>query len=187
MISYNDIYTIVRQEKYSEILQKLPKNFLDEVREYIKEKRKILEKKPEEFDEALNKLKKQFENVLILINELFSIRQKKIVNLALLAKISGVTKSDIENMLPEERELFEEILKKIKEVDAKIKNKLSKEKEIKKENILIRFIEDVPEFLDTEGNKLGPFKKGDIANLPKEIAQILFEDKKVIKIEEDKI
>lgn len=187
MISYEDIYNIVRQEKYNEVLQKLPKNFINEVREYIKEKKKNLEKKSGEFDEALNKLKKQFENALILIDELFCIRQKKIVNLALLAKISGVSKYDIENMLPEEKELFEEILKKIKEIDEKIKIKLNDQKEEKRNNILVRFKEDIPEFLDAEGNKLGPFKKGDIVNLPYDIAKILLEDKKVIFIEEGKI
>ncbi|MEM2772454.1 MAG: hypothetical protein QXR88_01225, partial [Candidatus Pacearchaeota archaeon] len=142
MISYNDIFNILRQEKYNEVLQKLPKNFINDLRDYIKEKKKILEKQTDEFDEALNKLKKQFENAQILINELFSIRQKKIINLALLAKVSGVTKSDTENMLPEEKELFEEILAKIKETDKKIKNKLSGEKEEIKNNILVRFKED---------------------------------------------
>jgi len=183
MITYNDLYAILRQEKYNEVLQKLPKNFLDDVREYIKEKKKIIEKDASDFDEAVAKLKKQFDNAKLLINELFSIRQKKILNLALLAKISGVSKSDIENMLPEEKELFELVLNKLKEVEERIKSQLSEEKKDLKNNLLVRFKEDTPEFLDAEGNKLGPFKKGDIANLPREIAAILLEDKKVIALE----
>ena len=30
MISYNDIYEILRKEKYSEVLQQLPKNFIED-------------------------------------------------------------------------------------------------------------------------------------------------------------
>ncbi len=182
MITYNEIYTILRQEKYNETLQKLPKNFLEEIKAYIEEKKKSLEKEGA-FDEALKKLKKQFENAQSLINELFAIRQKKILNLASLAKISGIAKSDIDAMLPEERELFHTVVNKLKHTEEKIRNKISEGKKDLKNNCLIRFKSDVEAFLDGEGNQLGPFKKGDLANLPKEIADILIADKKAIKIE----
>jgi len=38
--------------------------------------------------------------------------------------------------------------------------------------------------LDLEGNKLGPFKKGDIANIAEEIANILIVDKKAESIDD---
>lgn len=178
MITYNDIYTILRNEKYNELLQKLPNNFLFLVREYFEDKEKIIKKHGDSFDEAISKLKKQLENAKSLINELFLIRQKKILNLAILAKISGVTKSDIQNMLDEEKELFESTLNKLKETEKLIKRKLSGKKKNLKKNLLVRFKQAVPPFLDEEGNKLGPFEKGDIVSLPKEIVRILeLEDK----------
>jgi len=181
MISYSEIYTIVRQEKYNQLLQKLPKNFFEEVREYIKEKKKIFEK--EEFSDAIKKLRKQFENIESLLNELIEIRQKKITNLAFLAKISGISKSDFENMLPEEKEFFETVLESIKQLDKKIKARISEgEKDLKK-TCLVRFITDVSEFLDNDGNVLGPFKAGEIANLPIEIVEILVNDQKATKLE----
>ena len=39
------------------------------------------------------------------------------------------------------------------------------------------------EFVDLEGEKMGPYEKGQIANLPKEIINILVDDKKVERIE----
>jgi hypothetical protein len=36
----------------------------------------------------------------------------------------------------------------------------------------------VEEFMDLEGGKLGPFEKGQMANIPKEIAKILIDDGK---------
>ena len=50
---------------------------------------------------------------------------------------------------------------------------------------MIVFINNTDEFLDSEGNKLGPFKKGDVANLPSEIANILLIDKKAEGLDED--
>ena len=50
---------------------------------------------------------------------------------------------------------------------------------------MIVFIKDAGEFLDLEGNKLGPFIKGDVANLSEEISNILIIDKKAESVEED--
>ena len=50
-------------------------------------------------------------------------------------------------------------------------------------NELVTFKTDVEEFLDMEGEKIGPFQKGQIANIPKEIAKILIEDNKAEVLE----
>ena len=43
---------------------------------------------------------------------------------------------------------------------------------------LIVFKEDVGELVNLKGDKIGPFEKGQIANISKEIAQILIDDDK---------
>jgi len=179
MITYNDLYLLVRKEKDSKELQALPENFLGDVREYIEDKKKRFEGK--ELDEILKKLKKQFEDFEILLNSLFFIRLKKILDLACLAKDSGISKSDIERMLPEEREFFERVVEEIEKLNKNIDDKIKEKKDLKN-NILVRFKEDIPE-INYESVVYGPFEKGDIANLPKEIAEILIEEKKAIKIE----
>ena len=45
--------------------------------------------------------------------------------------------------------------------------------------------DDVVEFVGMAGEKLGPFKKGDVANLDRWIADILVLDKKAEEIEEE--
>jgi hypothetical protein len=47
-----------------------------------------------------------------------------------------------------------------------------------KRHKIIRFLENVSEFLDLDGNEVGPFEKGEIANLENEIADILINDKR---------
>jgi len=52
-----------------------------------------------------------------------------------------------------------------------------KSEEVQK-NELIVFIEDIKDILEFNGDKIGNFSKGQIANIPKEIAKILIEDGK---------
>ena len=43
---------------------------------------------------------------------------------------------------------------------------------------MILFLDNVDEFVGIDGKSMGPFKIGEIANLPKQIADILISDKK---------
>ncbi len=184
MITYNDIYEALRKEKYSEQLQKLPKNFLKEVAEYFKEKKEILEKNKDILSGDL-KVKKQFENAISIFNEIMVRRKKKILDLAFIAIETGISKRDFENMLDFEREMFDKITRIIKETDKNLNEILNGKPKKEKENILVNFKEDVEEFIGLNEETYGPFKKGEIANLPKEIVEILISDGKVEKIEED--
>jgi len=186
MITYNDIYEALRKERYSEQLQKLGKSFVKEVSAYLKEKKTISEKPVDMFSSAISKTKKQFENAVSMFKELMLRRKKKLLNLAFVAAETGISKRDHENMLEFEKEVFDKIMKEMEEGDKKLTKLLNgQEQEAKKKNKMITFLEDTTEFLSLDGEKLGPFKKGDIANLPAEVANILVVDNKAESIEEE--
>jgi len=179
MISYNDIYEAARKERYTEQLQKLSKKFVTDVSEYLKEKRETTRKSTDIFSESVIKTKKQLENAITLFRELTLRRKKKILNLVLIAAETGISRQDFDNMLEYEKELFEDIMKCVEKSDKVLNEKLSGErKDEEQKNDLICFTEEITEFMDTNQKRQGPFKKGEIANLPKKIAQILIEDKK---------
>src|SRR3989338_1616467 len=92
MITYNDIYEAARQERYSEQLQPLSKNFVAEVSKYLKEKKQFTLKESEEFSGVIDKTKKQFENAVTFFKELIVRRRKKILNLVLIAAETGISK-----------------------------------------------------------------------------------------------
>ena len=184
MITYNDIYEASRKERYSEQLQPLPKNFIQEVSDYLKDKKEIASKEDDAFSDVILKTKKQLENAITLFKELMLRRRKKILSLVLVAAEIGISKQDFENMLPVEKELFEELMKGIDITDKKINEILSGKKEQDLKNKLISFIEGVEGFVGLDGEKMGPFEKGQLANLPKEIANILVADGKAEVIEE---
>ena len=85
-----------------------------------------------------------------------------------------------------EKDLFQSIVKALEKAQ---KDKESEMNKTNNNNLLkhrlIRFLEDVPEFLDFEGEEIGPFEKGEIANLEQEIIELLINDKKAELIDED--
>ncbi|MBD3247468.1 hypothetical protein GF378_02505 [Candidatus Pacearchaeota archaeon] len=178
MITYNDIYEAARKERYSDKLQSLPKRFIGEVSSYLKEKKEVASKEEDIFSDVIIKTKKQLENAITLFKELMLRRRKKILNLVLIAAETGISRQDFENMIPIEKDLFEELMRCIDESDKRLNHALEGKKESIKNNELIAFKKDVDEFLDPDGNKIGPFKKGQMANIPAEIAKILIDDDK---------
>lgn len=189
MITYNDIYEFARKERYSEQLQPIPKNFIKEVADYLKEKKEIASKDngfedTNNFSDANVKTKKQLENAVTLFRELIIRRRKKILGLVLIASETGISKQDFENMLQIEKELFEEIMGCVENSDKDLNSLVSGNgKEKTSDNHMVLFIDDVEEFLDINSEKMGPYEKGQIANIPKEIANILVQGKKAEIIE----
>lgn len=185
MISYQDIYDLLRKEKYSEELQPLAKSFFNEVSAYISEKKEILGKETDMFAEVIVKTKKQLDNTIELVKELVLRRKKKILNLAFISSETGISKKDFDNMLPFEKTLFQEVTQQLEKINKDFSNMLNGVQEKEMKHILLRFKSDSQSFLDAEGNVLGPFKEGEVANLPSEIAQILVQDNKAEIITED--
>ena len=177
MITYNDLYESSRKERYSQQLQKLPSKFILEVAEYLKDKKEIASKQDDEFSDVIIKTKKQLENALTLFKELMLRRRRKILDLVLIATETGISKQDFDNMLDFEKELFESLMNCVDSSDKKVSELLNGEKEEQK-NQLIVFKQEVEEFMGMNGEKMGPFEKGQIVNIPKDIAKILIDDEK---------
>jgi len=183
MITYNDIYEASRKELYSEQLQPLPKKFVLEVADYLKEKKQLALKEDEDFSDVIAKTKKQLENATTLFKELILRRRKKILSLVLIASETGISKQDFENMFDFEKVLFEEFMKIVDESDKKLMDQLKGLKPKEAENSLIVFKTSVEELLDGEGDKIGPFEKNQVVNLNNMVAKIFVEDGKAEFVE----
>jgi len=178
MITYSDLYEAARKERYAEQLQPLSKNFIQEIAEYLREKKQLSLKEDDIFSDMVAKTKKQLENAVTLFREMMIRRRKKILNLVLIASETGISKQDFDNMLPFEKSLFEDLIKNIENSDKKVSEILEGKTTEELKNELVIFKTDVEELLDMEGEKIGPFQQGQVANIPKEIAKILIEDGK---------
>lgn len=179
MITYKDIYEAAKKERYSENLQPIPKSFVKDVAQYLKEKREAALKENDVFSDVLVKTKKQLENAITLFQELLRRRRKKILNLVLIASETGISKQDFENMLLLEKSLFEDLMKCIEASDKKLNELLSGQREEEYvKNSLIVFSEDIEEFVAPNGESFGPYETGQFVNMPREIAIIFIEDGK---------
>jgi len=186
MISYSDLYELLRKERFSESLQLLPKNFLEDISEYLNEKKELSVSDESTFSDSVSKTKKQFENSIALFKELILRRKKKLLNLVFVAAETGIMKRDYENMLSFERELFDKLVKAFEESDKEMSKSISAKKidEIKKNNKLIIFNQNIEPFVDMSGNLVGPFASGELANLEKDIAGILVSGGKASFVDE---
>jgi len=181
MITYKEIYDAAKKERYSESLQPISKNFVKDVSKYLKEKKDVASKDNDVFSDSSLKTKKQLENALTLFQELLRRRRKKILNLVLIASETGISRQDFENMLQIEKDLFEEIVRFMEKSDKKLSKILNGDRQTDEssQNEMVLFLENTEEFVDLEGERMGPFEQGQVANIPKEIAKILLSDGKV--------
>lgn len=180
MLTFSDIYEAMRKEKYGENLQILPKSFLVEASEYFREKKEFLNKEDDLFSDIAIKNKKKLDNAVSSFRDLLRIRKKKILNLAFVASQVGISKKDFENLLGFEKDLFEELVKALERAEKnQVADMNGGGKEAECRHRLVRFLDDVSEFLNVEGDAVGPFVKGEVANLECEVVGVLQGDKKV--------
>ncbi|MGC8993243.1 MAG: hypothetical protein ACP5H3_00560 [Candidatus Aenigmatarchaeota archaeon] len=163
VISFEYLKKILNEEKKNSNLTKISDDFYTAVKQYLESKKMLARERRDEIE---------VRNMERVIENIFNLRERKIVNFAIIAARIG---SYPQNLTKDEKEFFEKIVNIIKE-RRKILESL-KEEEIKKKEveILVVFKQDFPSFVGIDGNVYGPFKKGDIAKLPEENRKILIE------------
>lgn len=194
IITYETIYEILRKEKYNQEIQKLSKTFFKDIINYLKEKESLLKSQQQKgtFPREVEKNKKQIENIKKLLKELYERRENKILQLALLSSRSD-KKEDLSNLLPEEKELFNDFKKTFIQYKTNILDKILTQKlpEVKPKDIkiekpnstkLVRFIHTVPKFMGDDLNIYGPFDSENLASLPSKVADVLIKRKRAEEI-----
>jgi len=164
VISFEYLRKVLNEEKKSQNLTKIPEDFYETVRMYIESKKKLAKERKDEIE---------LRNIERIVENIFNLRERKIINFAIMAARAGVQPS---NLTSEEKQFFQKILDVVKErrkILDSIKSAL--EGEVKKEiDILVVFKQDFPAFVGIDGQTYGPFKKGDIARLPEKIEKYWF-------------
>ncbi len=111
-ISYETLFELLVRERSRGELQKLPDSFFDDVLNYLKQKKNLVKEKQGQSDFALesSKIKKEIENMMQIVKDLYNKREKKIVNLALDKSRTQSSIVDTTLLLKEEKELFDELV-----------------------------------------------------------------------------
>ncbi len=154
MLTYESIRKILDEEKATGRLTAIPEDFFVEALNYLDKKAKVAE---EEW---------KLESARRRLQDIIDLREKKIINSAINAVKANVT---LDNLTLEEQELFNSLVNVIKS----FRQKVEKQMDIKEKEEFLVFFQDVEEFVGTNMKKYGPFKSGDMATVPKPIAELL--------------
>ncbi len=160
MITYETLRSIEQEERIGKKLAKLPDRFLLEVIDYMQKKEAMAKEKGDKWE--LKTAKQRFQNIMEL-------RERKIVNFTLSFVRSGAVP---ENMMPEERELFDGVVKRVHDFHDKRRKAMTGESTTFK---TVAFLQQLPQFVGIDMGYYGPYRQGDIATVPEDNARLLIE------------
>ena len=156
IITFEYIREIFENEKKETKLSKIDEDFFEKIRKYLQFKEKAYEETKNE------KIYQELKTAKRMIEEIFNIRLKKIINSIFIFLKTGVLP---ENMLKSEEEIFFKMIDLMKEYKKKMK--------IEKNLVKIKMNFDIPQFIGPDGKTYGPFKKDEIVELDENIANYL--------------
>lgn len=182
MITYDTIRNVHRTEKNQITLQKLPENFFSLAKAWLEQKQSMARK------DTLALL--EIENAKKLMDDLLNRRERKIVISALHTARGSLPP---ENMTADEEKFFDEIVDILKKFKQNMKEQFDAESVIEEKiefvrefletkagegkteeiGLRIKIISDLPKFVDNDLKSYGPYKPGDSAELPRQLAEIL--------------
>jgi DNA replication factor GINS len=182
-MNFEELRKLHRMEKNSSQLASISEDFFIELKAFLAEKK-------EQYLEHLKKgslASEDFSNIERMARELLEIRERKILKKAFHAAMTAET--SMPALCSEEKKLFNSIYKAVSEykkvldgmfaIETKKPKKPSKEKDLN--TLSIQIIEDVPAFVGADMKEYGPFKKGQLVELPAETAEVLLARKLAVK------
>lgn len=195
-ITFDTLFSILRNEKGREEVQELDPSFYTDVIEYLNEKKDIISKDTDGLNAFINNEKernlKQLSNIKRILNEIYERREKKIVEMALVKSKTNSVEISASGLLEPEAKLYEKLVGifdgfrngvlynilegKKANVDEILKTAADAKKEEQQEERTtkkIKFLHETPKFVGENLEVYGPFEQEQIAELPAEIANLL--------------
>lgn len=173
-LSYDEIRKIHRLEKNTSQLVEINSTFYDDLRAFLKsEKQKYLESLK---NFSVSKTR-DFTNLKKMVEEIFSMREKKILNKALIS--SRIKEVSDENMALHEKKIFKKVLDLLEQHNnflselfegepAKIAGEIAAI-----EDVEVEILEDIPPFVGHDMKEYGPFSKGQVVTVPLKVGKLL--------------
>jgi len=185
--SYEDIYELLRNEKFSSDLQEFSSNNLKKIQKYFEERiEKLNETNSSNMFTSHNKLKIQSEvdNATRMVNDLIYHREKKIITRARFTSRSDENIEDTSNMTDLEKSLYNFLNAELKKFRTNYLNQIEDTSKSNSNIEKYRVLSDIPKLSD--GNKsYGPYKSDEEIIIPENIAKILLSENKITNESEE--
>jgi DNA replication initiation complex subunit (GINS family) len=211
-ISFEEIHELLRSEKYSSDLQPLSEEQLMQICRYLESKKQLFLKQRESVlfeNSPQDKLRDELDNANRALRDFYDKREKKMITRAIFTARSGSQLRDTTNMLKSEEMVYDQLVETLRKswgnffsylnskpqeksqtVDEKPLNNVSGEISITEQvtaNLTLRFTDAVPELLDSELKRWGPFAKDQVAEVPAELAGLLMKQAKAVEVNKNEI
>jgi len=198
--NYEDVYELLRAEKYSTDLQPISIEQLQKIRRYIANKEEFLVRQNEsKFDDAIEKIKVELDNAKRALRDLYDKRERKVISRSIFSARSGFKFKDTTSMLLSEEKLYFALLELLKNSneefftflnsipvsleDSRSETTAQEPKPLKENFKRLKLIEAIPELMDTQLNRYGPFTPGMEIELPFELAELLLKQNKATEVQ----
>ena len=165
MLTFEQIRDMERLERGSPIITKIPERFIDEVRDYLRRKEAINDKK---YADML-----ELDTIKNTITRLCDLRVKKIAEQALVTTKTG---AQPENLTKEEERLFYRLVDGLKEFRERFFELLEKEFEQQEQSEKYRVVKRLPPFIGPD-MKVYTLNENDIVEtMPKPLNELLLRE-----------
>ena len=196
ILTYESLYEHMRREKSKAELQKLDELFFDHILGYLLGKQQSYDEnlaKNDIFSQSeRDKLHIQIANIKKIMRDLYDMRERKLISMAINHSRTGAHIPDVENLLPSEHLLFDGLCTQLKYFRTGILHKLLELRQpdiIPKPEILqalpptkkITFLTAVDQFVGEELELYGPYQAQQTIELPRALADILIQEGKAVK------
>ena len=173
-IDFDELRRIHRLEKNTSKLVDVDEDFIDSLEAFVTEEKKRYLDSLKDFS-ASNA--REFTNLKRIVEEIFLMREKKLLNKALISTHTNDVK--LENMATQEKKFFKNLMSVLEEYSSCCNNFFGG-KEKKNLLVSVEILKDVPTFVGTDMKEYGPFKEGQVVELPSKVSK-LFITRKIAK------
>lgn len=170
-VDYDEIRRIHRLEKAASNLVKLPDDFYSDLSSFLSDAKESYLESLKDFSPAKAR---DFVNLKKMVEEIFLLREKKILTKALIA--SRTKEYSVEEFALQEKKFFEKMLS-VLESHNEILDGFFSERQAKKQKDLnivsVKVLSEIPSFVGADMKDYGPFSPGQTASVPFAVAKLL--------------
>ena len=170
-ISYDEIRSIYRLERNTNKLVEVEDDFFDSLNSFVAEEKK-------HYLAGLRDLSaskaRDFINLKKMVEEIFLIREKKLLNKALICSRTGEIEKD--KLALQERKTLDELLKVLEVHHSFLGAVFGEEKPLARKNaelVPVMILKTLPSFVGSDMKEYGPFEDGMTVELPFKVAGLL--------------
>jgi DNA replication initiation complex subunit (GINS family) len=167
-IDFDELRRIHRLEKNTSKLVEVDDDFIESLEKFVDEEKKKYLSSLKNFSSSDVR---EFTNLKRIIEEIFLMREKKLLNKALIA--AHTKDINIDKMDKHEMDTYKKMLKLLNDHNEIYTSLFGERQKEKTEVVTIKIIKDVPTFVGTDMQEYGPFSEGQKVDVPQKISKLL--------------